>query len=110
VEAQVEGLLATVDEDIPVKFRPCDVLKEMQSLIIGEACGFDGIQNENLRRLTRRPLVHLTRIFNHCLRLGQFPAPRKEIKFITLPKPGKYSLFSPNLRPIRPLVHYGQII
>jgi hypothetical protein len=28
VEAQVEALLATVDEDIPVNFRPCDFSKE----------------------------------------------------------------------------------
>jgi hypothetical protein len=28
-EDQVEALLATVDEDIPVKFRPCDISKEI---------------------------------------------------------------------------------
>jgi hypothetical protein len=32
MEAQVEALLATADEDIPVNFQPCDVSKEIQSL------------------------------------------------------------------------------
>jgi hypothetical protein len=30
VEAQVEALLAGIDEDIPVNFRPCDVSEEIQ--------------------------------------------------------------------------------
>jgi hypothetical protein len=32
VEAQVAALLPTIDEDIPVKFLPYDVSKEIQSL------------------------------------------------------------------------------
>jgi hypothetical protein len=75
VEAQVEALLATVDEAILVNFRPCDVSKEIKSLKIGKACDFYGIPNECLLHLLRRPLVHLTHLFNHCLRLGHFPAP-----------------------------------
>jgi hypothetical protein len=47
--AQVEALLATVDEDIPVNFRPCDVSKEIQSLKLGNARGLYGIPNECLR-------------------------------------------------------------
>jgi hypothetical protein len=54
--------LATVDEDTPVKFWPCYVLKEIQSLKVGKACGFDGITNECLQHPPRRPLVHLTRL------------------------------------------------
>jgi hypothetical protein len=45
VEAQVEALLATVDEDIPVNFWPCDVSKEIHSLELWKACGSDGIPN-----------------------------------------------------------------
>jgi hypothetical protein len=41
-----------------VDFRPCDFLK------LGRAYGFDGIPNECLRHLPRRPLVHLTNLFN----------------------------------------------
>jgi hypothetical protein len=32
VEDTVEALLATVDEDTPVNFWPCDISKEIQSL------------------------------------------------------------------------------
>jgi hypothetical protein len=45
VEAQVEALLATVDEDIPFNFLPCDVSKEIHSLKLGKARGSDGIPN-----------------------------------------------------------------
>jgi hypothetical protein len=45
VEAQVEVVLAAVSEDTPINFRPCDVSKEIQSLKLGMACGFDGIPN-----------------------------------------------------------------
>jgi hypothetical protein len=31
VEAEVEALLGTVNEDIPVNFRPCDVSEEIHS-------------------------------------------------------------------------------
>jgi hypothetical protein len=43
VEAKVETLLVTIDEDTPVNFQPCDISKEMQYLKSGEACGFSGI-------------------------------------------------------------------
>jgi hypothetical protein len=73
VEAQVEALLATVDEDIPFNFRPCDVSKEIQSMKLGKVCGFDGIPNECLLHLPRRPLVLLTLLFNRCLAIGRHP-------------------------------------
>jgi hypothetical protein len=98
VEAKVEVLLATVDEDAPINFQPCDISKEIQSLKLGKTCSF--ILNEYLWYLPRRPLVHLTHFFNHYLRLGHFLAPWKEAEIITLPKPGKYKKFTQNLRPI----------
>jgi hypothetical protein len=69
VEARIQALLTTVDETAPVKFRPCDVSKEIRSLKLGKACGIDDIPNECLRHLPRRSLVHITHLFNHCLRL-----------------------------------------
>jgi hypothetical protein len=45
VQAKVKALLVTIDEDTPVKFRPCDVSEEIHPLNLGEACGFDGIPN-----------------------------------------------------------------
>jgi hypothetical protein len=73
VEAQFETI-----EDISVNFRTFDVSKEMQSLKLGKACGYDAIPNECLRHLPRRPLVHLTHLFNYCLGLLYFPSPWKE--------------------------------
>jgi hypothetical protein len=109
VEAQVKALLATVDEDILVNFRLCDVSNKIQSSKLGKDRGFDGIPNEYLQHFLRRPLLHLRYLFNHCLQLGHFPAPWKKAKFITLPKPGKDPKFSPNLRPISHLSTTGKV-
>jgi hypothetical protein len=73
-----------------------------------KACGIDGIPNESLRHLLRRPLVHLTHLFYHCFRLSHFPNSWKEVKIITLPKPGKYPKFPQNLCPISPLSTTGK--
>jgi hypothetical protein len=100
MEAQVETLLGTIIEDSPVKFWPCDISEEIQSLKSGKACSFDGIPNEWLWHLPRRPLVHFTHLFNHCLQLDHFPVPWKEAEIITLLKPSKDPKFLRNLRPI----------
>jgi hypothetical protein len=54
-------------------------------------------------------LVHLTHLFNHCLRLSYFPNAWKEAKIITLPKPGKDQKFPQNLRPISFLSSTGKL-
>jgi hypothetical protein len=74
-----------------------------------KACGIDGIPNECLRHLPRRPLVHLAHLINHCLRLSHFSKPWKEAKIITLPKPGKDPKFPKNLRPISLLSTTGKL-
>jgi hypothetical protein len=58
---------------------------------------------------SRRPLVYLTHLFNHCLRLSHFPEPWKEAKFIMVPKPGKDPKFPQNLRPISLLSAIGKL-
>jgi hypothetical protein len=75
VEAEVHALLETVDKNNPQRIRPCDVQKLIKSLKLRKARGIDGIPNECLRHLPRRPLVHLTQLFNHCLRLSDFLNP-----------------------------------
>jgi hypothetical protein len=109
VEARVQALLDTVDNNPPQKIRPCDLQKLINSLKLKKACGIDGIPNECLRHLSRRPLVHLTQLFNHCLRLSHFPESWKEVKIITLPKTGKYPKFPQNLRPISLLPITGKL-
>jgi hypothetical protein len=46
------------------KLRPCDLEKLIKSLKLRKARGIDGIPNECLRHLPRRPLVHLTHLIN----------------------------------------------
>ena len=69
----------------------------------------DGIPNECLRHLQRRPQLHLTHLFNHCIRLSHFPSPWKVAKIITLPKPGTDPKFPQNLRPIGLLSTTGKL-
>jgi hypothetical protein len=83
VEARVQALFETVDNSPPESVRPCDLQKLINSLKLRKACGIDGIPNECLRHLPRRPLVHLTHLINHCLRLSHFPNIWKEAKVIT---------------------------
>jgi hypothetical protein len=100
VEARVQALLEAEDNDPPEKIRRCDLLKRMSSLKLRKACGIDGVQNECLRHLSKRPLVHLTHLINLCIRLSHFPTPWMEAKAIVLPKPGKDPKFPQNICPI----------
>jgi hypothetical protein len=59
LESKLYSKLQTVTP--PEKVRPCD----LQQLI--KACGIDGIPNECLRHLPRRPLVHWTHLINHFI-------------------------------------------
>jgi hypothetical protein len=98
VETTAKAVLASVSGTPLEKIRPCDIHNLANSLKLRKACGLDGIPNECLRHLPRRPLEHLTHLFNHCLRLSYFPKPWKEAKVITLPKPSKDTNFPQNLR------------
>jgi hypothetical protein len=109
VEARVQALLEAADSDPPKRIRPCDLQKLLNSLTLKKACGIDGIPNECLRHLPRRPVVHLTHLINHCIRLSHFPTSWKEAKVVTLPKPGKDLKFPQNLRPISLLSSTGKV-
>jgi hypothetical protein len=81
VESRVQALLKAVENSPPPeRIRPCDLQKLINSLKLRKACGIDGIPNECLRNLPRRPLVYLKHFFNHCLRLSNYPKPWKEAK------------------------------
>jgi hypothetical protein len=109
VEARVQALLEAEDNDSPEKLRPCDLQKLINSLKLNKAYGIDGIPNEYLRHLPRRPLVHLTHLINHCIRLSHFPTSWKEAKVVTLPKPVKYPKIPQNLRPSSLLPSTGKV-
>jgi hypothetical protein len=99
----------TVDDSPPQKIRPCDLEKLINLLELRRTCGIDGIPNECLRHLPRRPLVHLTHLFSHCLRLAHFLQSWKEAKITTLPKTGKDPKFPKNLCPISLLPTTGKL-
>jgi hypothetical protein len=82
---RIQALLASVDDTPWGKLRPRDIQKLLYSLKLRRACGLDGIPNECLRRVTRRPPVHLTYLFYHGLGLSYFPKHWKQAKVILLP-------------------------
>jgi hypothetical protein len=67
MESRVEVVLEAADDTALEKFRPCDIQKLIKSLKLWRACGIDGIPNECLKHLPRKPLVYLSSLFNHCL-------------------------------------------
>jgi hypothetical protein len=90
VEARVKALLEAVDNTHPGGIWPCDLQKLINPLKLKKACGIDGIPNECLSHLPRRPLVHLAHLINNCFRLSHFPKSWKEAKVITLNYPKIY--------------------
>jgi hypothetical protein len=107
--ATEQAILASVDGTPLGTVRPCDIHKLTNSLKLRKACGLDGIPSECVRHLPRRPIVYLTHLFNHCLRLPHFLKPWKEAKLITLPNPGKDPNFPQNLGLIRLLSTTGKL-
>jgi hypothetical protein len=109
VKARVIALLEGKENDALEKIRPRDLLKLISSLKLKKACGIDGVPNECLRHLPRRPLVHLTHLINHCIRLSHFPMPWKEAKVIALLKAGKDPKLPQNLHSISLLSTTGKL-
>jgi hypothetical protein len=108
-EWRVEAIGQDLPKQPPERIRRCDVQKFINTLKLRKACGIDGIPNECLRHLPRRPLVHLTQLYNHCIRLSHFPESWKEAKVITLPKSGKDKKFPQDLHPISLLSTTGKL-
>jgi hypothetical protein len=63
VETKVQALATSVVGFPLGKVRPCDKHKLVNLFQLRKACGLDGIPDECLRHLQRRPLVHLTHIY-----------------------------------------------
>jgi hypothetical protein len=77
VEARVQTLFKAVDNNSPEKIWLCDLQKLVNSLKLWKACGIDGIPNECLRQLPRRPLVHLTWLTRDRPNLSSDRAPHR---------------------------------
>jgi hypothetical protein len=109
LKARVQALLEDEHNNHPQRIRPCDLQKLLNSLKLKKACGMAGVPKECLRHIPRRPLVHLTHLINHCIRLSHFPTSWKEAKVVALPKPGKDPKFPQKLRPISLLSSMGKV-
>jgi hypothetical protein len=97
VDFQVEALLAIVDKETRLNLRPCKVSKETvleirKGLLF--LIAFKMNFSSNLQEF-----LHLTYLFNHCLRLGRFRATWKQKLYLSR-NVAKYPKFSQNLRPI----------
>jgi hypothetical protein len=55
VEAAVQALHETVDNNPSVRIKPCELQTLIKLLKLRKACGIDGIPNECLRHIPRRP-------------------------------------------------------
>jgi hypothetical protein len=71
--------------------------KIQQVLVIKGPGVIVDIPNGCLKHHPRRPLVHLTHLINHRIRLSHFPSSCKEAKGLALPKPDKDPILPPNL-------------
>jgi len=65
-----------------LSYLACYVQHLMNLLKLCEASETDGISNECLWRLPRRPLVHVTHLFSYCFRLSHILSPWKEAERI----------------------------
>jgi hypothetical protein len=109
LESKLCSKLQIVTPHPPERRKPCALQNLLNALKLRKARGIDCIPNECLRHLPRRPLVHLTHLFNHRIRLSHFSTSWKEAKVIALSKPGKDPKFPQNLRPISLLSSTGKV-
>jgi hypothetical protein len=63
VKVYVQTLLEAEDNTSIERASPCDVQEAIHTVKLRRDCGHDGVLNECLRHLPRRPLVHLTVAF-----------------------------------------------
>lgn len=102
-------LQVTPKSKIPLT-SPQEVRQIIKTLKTNKATGPDGIPTKALKQLPRKSIVHLTKIYNACLKYSHFPTQWKEATIITLPKPGKDPTKTSNYRPISLLNYLGKIL
>jgi hypothetical protein len=81
-------------------FTPGEVWDVIKSLPRRKAPGPDRITNSALKHSPKRAILHLTKIYNCCLRLEYFPTAWKNANVIMIPKSGKNRFVPTNHRPI----------
>ena len=74
--------------DIPVITRHA-IEDEIRFLKNRKAPGLDGITAQHLRHIPERAVLLILAIFNACLRFGYFSSSWKDVKVVSICKPGK---------------------
>lgn len=86
---------------LPIKLvTPKELWKYIRSLGNKKAPGFDLITGEVLKRLTKKPIVFLTMLFNAIMRVHYYPKLWRISQICMLPKPGKVPTEPSSYRPI----------
>ncbi|KXJ75371.1 hypothetical protein RP20_CCG011846 [Aedes albopictus] len=80
--------------------RPKEIGNITRNLKVRKSPGHDGISNWLLKRLPRKGLVVLAKIFSACLKLCYFPVEWKHAIVVAIPKANKDATVPSNYRPI----------
>jgi len=105
MKTRFQALFKAVGNNSTDRLRPCDVQKTNKLAKI-EARGIDGIPNECLSHLPRRPLVQIHSFIQPLVSSPTFSAALEGGKKLTILNPGKNPKFTSN----KPHVHNGLII
>ena len=86
-----------------------EILENLKRCKNKSAAGEDGISYVMLKKLPKRVLQYLAKIFNASLKIGYFPQAWKSAKVTMVPKPGKDKNEAKNWRPISLLSCLGKL-
>lgn len=103
LDSEVLNTITILDRPHPREISPIsptEVWEIIKHLPKRKSPGPDQITNAALRKISKRTLLHLTKIYNSCFRFEHFPAFWKKANVVMIPKPGKNNLIPTNHRPI----------
>lgn len=94
---------------IPVT-TPREVHNIIRKIPLQKTAGPDNIPPQALKKLPRRSIIHLTKIYNACFKFIYFPQAWKAAIIIAIHKPGKDPTLPTSYRPISLLDFLGKIL
>lgn len=98
-DIDVDNITNNYDNSIPLVTRK-ELLKEIKSLKLKKAPGFDLITAQVLKNLTKKALSFLQLLLNAAIKLRFVPSTWKVAEIIMIPKPGKPPNDVKSYRPI----------
>lgn len=99
-----------LNTDVATFTKPSEIKRIIQRLKSRKAPGQDGVRNIMLKRLPRKGLVYLTKVFNACLKYTYFPDNWKHATVVAIPKSNKDVTLPTNYRPISLLSSISKIL